>query len=80
MVIINVIIYKIIDALINKKLKILIEINIKTKILVKNNSINIFIYEKKKNKVGLIPVWITSFELLMKVENQKSRKYDLLNK
>ena len=37
-----------------------------------------FVYDKKKKQITLIEVGITNLDLLTQVENEKSRKYDLI--
>ncbi|TBU00043.1 hypothetical protein CWI36_1763p0010, partial [Hamiltosporidium magnivora] len=45
---------------------------------IRNNRPDIFILDKKKNKITLIEVGITSQDSLQIVETEKLRKYDLL--
>ncbi|TBU13633.1 hypothetical protein CWI38_0375p0010, partial [Hamiltosporidium tvaerminnensis] len=51
---------------------------IKTDVKIRNNRPDIFILDKKKNKITLIEVGITSQDSLQIVETEKLRKYDLL--
>ncbi|TBU18638.1 hypothetical protein CWI38_0233p0030 [Hamiltosporidium tvaerminnensis] len=49
-----------------------------TDVKIRNNRPNIFILDKKKNKITLIEVGITSQDSLQIVETEKLTKYDLL--
>ncbi|TBU13199.1 reverse transcriptase [Hamiltosporidium tvaerminnensis] len=49
-----------------------------TDVKIRNNRPDIFILDKKKNKITLIEVGITSQDSLQIVETEKLRKYDLL--
>ncbi|TBU11755.1 hypothetical protein CWI38_1052p0010 [Hamiltosporidium tvaerminnensis] len=49
-----------------------------TDVKIRNNRPNIFILDKKKNKITLIEVGITSQDSLQIVETEKLKKYDLL--
>ncbi|TBU20463.1 reverse transcriptase [Hamiltosporidium tvaerminnensis] len=51
---------------------------IKTDVKIRNNRPDIFLLYKKKNKITLIEVGITSQDSLQIVETEKLRKYDLL--
>ncbi|TBU20684.1 hypothetical protein CWI38_0035p0070 [Hamiltosporidium tvaerminnensis] len=51
---------------------------IKTDVKIRNNRPDIFILDKKKNKITLIEVGITSKDSLQVAETEKLRKYDLL--
>lgn len=53
---------------------------IKKDIIIKNNYLDIFVYNKKWNEIILIEVKINNLELLIQIENEKSRIYDLLAK
>ncbi|TBU04426.1 hypothetical protein CWI36_0764p0030 [Hamiltosporidium magnivora] len=54
------------------------ETRIKIEVKIRNHRPNIFILDKKKNKITLIEVGITSQDSLQIVETEKLRKYDLL--
>ena len=43
-----------------------------------NNRPDLFVYDKKRKEITLIEVGITNLDLLTKVENEKTRKYDLI--
>ena len=62
----------------NRNAEVRVDTRIKTDILIKNNSPDIFIYDKKKNEITIIEVGITCQDLLQQVEIEKKRKYDLL--
>ncbi|TBU04765.1 hypothetical protein CWI37_0091p0060 [Hamiltosporidium tvaerminnensis] len=51
---------------------------IKTDVKIRNNRPDIFILDKKKNKITLIEVGITSQDSLQIVKTEKLRKYDPL--
>ncbi|TBU20148.1 hypothetical protein CWI38_0125p0030, partial [Hamiltosporidium tvaerminnensis] len=55
-----------------------VDTRIKTDVKFRNNRPDIFILDKKKNKIILIEVEITSQDSLQIVETEKLRKYDLL--
>ncbi|TBU11212.1 hypothetical protein CWI38_1319p0010 [Hamiltosporidium tvaerminnensis] len=59
--------------------EIRVDIRIKTDVKIRNNRPDIFILDKKKNKITLIEVGITSQDSLQIVETEKLRKYDLLD-
>ncbi|TBU06482.1 hypothetical protein CWI36_0442p0020, partial [Hamiltosporidium magnivora] len=58
--------------------EIRVDTRIKTDVKIRNNRPDIFILDKKKNKITLIEVGITSQDSLQIVETEKLRKYDLL--
>ncbi|KAK1350385.1 hypothetical protein LUQ84_000623 [Hamiltosporidium tvaerminnensis] len=58
--------------------EIRVDTRIKTDVKIRNNRRDIFILDKKKNKITLIKVGITSQDSLQIVETEKLRKYDLL--
>ncbi|TBU12288.1 hypothetical protein CWI38_0816p0020 [Hamiltosporidium tvaerminnensis] len=66
------------EILDNEYAKIRVYIRIKTDVKIRNNRPDIFILDKKKNKITLIEVGITSQDSLQIVEIEKLRKYDLL--
>ncbi|TBT98882.1 ethanolamine-phosphate cytidylyltransferase, partial [Hamiltosporidium magnivora] len=55
-----------------------VDTRIKTDVKIRCNRPDIFILDKKKNKITLIEVGITSQDSLQIVETEKLRKYDLL--
>ncbi|TBU01882.1 hypothetical protein CWI37_0607p0010, partial [Hamiltosporidium tvaerminnensis] len=66
------------EILDNEYAEIRVDTRIKTDVKIQNNRPDIFILDKKKNKITLIEVGITSQDLLQLVEIEKFRKYDLL--
>ncbi|KAK1347161.1 hypothetical protein LUQ84_003351 [Hamiltosporidium tvaerminnensis] len=62
----------------NEYAEIKVDIRMKTDVKIRNNGLVIFILDKKKNKITLIEVGITSQDSLQIVETKKLRKYDLL--
>ncbi|TBU11109.1 hypothetical protein CWI38_1381p0030, partial [Hamiltosporidium tvaerminnensis] len=62
----------------NEYAEIRVDTRIKTDFKIRNNRPDIFILDKKKNKITLIEVGITSQDSLQIVETEKLRKYDLL--
>ncbi|TBU06262.1 CorA-like metal ion transporter, partial [Hamiltosporidium magnivora] len=66
------------EILDNEYAEIRVDTRIKTDVKIRNNRPDIFILDKKKNKITLIEVGITSQDLLQIVETEKLRKYDLL--
>ncbi|TBT98515.1 hypothetical protein CWI36_2356p0010, partial [Hamiltosporidium magnivora] len=58
--------------------EIRVDTRIKTDVKIRNNRPDIFILDKKKNKITLIEVGITSQDSLQIVETEKLKKYDLL--
>ncbi|TBU00845.1 hypothetical protein CWI36_1515p0010, partial [Hamiltosporidium magnivora] len=62
----------------NEYTEIRVNSKIKTDVKIRNNRPDIFILDKKKNKITFIEVGITSQDSLQKVETEKLRKYDLL--
>ncbi|TBU10272.1 hypothetical protein CWI38_1885p0010, partial [Hamiltosporidium tvaerminnensis] len=56
----------------------IIDNEIKIDVKIRNNRPDIFILDKRKNKITLIEVRITSQDSLQIVETEKLRKYDLL--
>ncbi|TBU11668.1 hypothetical protein CWI38_1091p0010, partial [Hamiltosporidium tvaerminnensis] len=62
----------------NEYAEIRVDTRIKTDIKIRNNRPDIFILDKKKNKITLIEVGITFQDSLQIVETEKLRKYDLL--
>ncbi|TBU11951.1 hypothetical protein CWI38_0965p0010, partial [Hamiltosporidium tvaerminnensis] len=66
------------EILDNEYAEIRVDTRIKTDVKTRNNRPDIFILDKKKNKITLIEVGITSQDSLQIVETEKLRKYDLL--
>ncbi|TBU17010.1 hypothetical protein CWI38_0291p0040, partial [Hamiltosporidium tvaerminnensis] len=66
------------EILDNEYAEIIVDTRIKTDVKIRNNRLDIFILDKKKNKITLIEVGITSQDSLQIVETEKLRKYDLL--
>ncbi|TBU12792.1 reverse transcriptase, partial [Hamiltosporidium tvaerminnensis] len=66
------------EILDNEYAEIRVDTRIKTAVKIRNNRPEIFILDKKKNKITLIEVGITSQDSLQIVETEKLRKYDLL--
>ncbi|TBU13432.1 hypothetical protein CWI38_0432p0010 [Hamiltosporidium tvaerminnensis] len=66
------------EILDNEYAEIRVDTRIKTDFKIRNNKPDIFILDKKKNKITLIEVGITSQDSLQIVETEKLRKYDLL--
>ncbi|TBU13237.1 hypothetical protein CWI38_0493p0010, partial [Hamiltosporidium tvaerminnensis] len=66
------------EILDNEYAEIRVDTRIKTDVKIRNNRPDIFILDKKKNKITLIEVGITSQDSLQIVETEKLRKYDLL--
>ncbi|TBU20730.1 hypothetical protein CWI38_0028p0020 [Hamiltosporidium tvaerminnensis] len=66
------------EILDNEYAEIRVDSRIKTDIKIRNNRPDIFILDKKKNKITLIEAGITSQDSLQIVETEKLRKYDLL--
>ncbi|TBU01015.1 hypothetical protein CWI36_1464p0010, partial [Hamiltosporidium magnivora] len=62
----------------NEYAEIRVDTRIKTDVKIRNNRPDKFILDKKKNKITLIEVGITSQDSLQIVETEKLRKYDLL--
>ncbi|TBU19927.1 hypothetical protein CWI38_0170p0010, partial [Hamiltosporidium tvaerminnensis] len=66
------------EILDNEYAEIRVDTRIKTDVKIRNNRPDIFILDKKKNKITLIEVGIISQDSLQIVETEKLRKYDLL--
>ncbi|TBU12772.1 hypothetical protein CWI38_0635p0030, partial [Hamiltosporidium tvaerminnensis] len=62
----------------NEYAELRVDTRIKTDVKIRNNRPDIFILDKKKNKITLIEVGITCQDSLQIVETKKLRKYDLL--
>ncbi|TBU03250.1 hypothetical protein CWI37_0326p0010, partial [Hamiltosporidium tvaerminnensis] len=66
------------EILDNEYAEIRVDTRIKTDVKIRNNRPDIFILDKKKNKITLIEVGITSQDSLQMVETEKLRNYDFL--
>ena len=66
------------EVLANEKAEIKVDTRIKTDIKIKHDRPDIFIHDKIRNRIALIEVGITNLDLLTQVENEKTRKYDLV--
>ncbi|KAF7682511.1 hypothetical protein TCON_2265 [Astathelohania contejeani] len=62
----------------NERAEIRVDTRIRTDILIKNNRLDIFIYDKKENQIILVEFGITSQDNFQIVETEKKTKYDLL--
>ena len=58
--------------------EIRVDTRIKTDIKIQHNRPDLFVYDKKRKEITLIEVGITNLDLLTQVENEKTRKYDLI--
>ncbi|TBU10851.1 reverse transcriptase [Hamiltosporidium tvaerminnensis] len=66
------------EILDNEYAEIRVDTRIKTDVKIRNNRPDIFVLDKRRNKITLIEVGITSQDSLQIVETEKLRKYDLL--
>ncbi|TBU10160.1 hypothetical protein CWI38_1977p0010, partial [Hamiltosporidium tvaerminnensis] len=66
------------EILDNEYAEIRVDTRIKTDVKIRNNRPDIFVLDKRRNKITLIEVGITSQDSLQIVETDKLRKYDLL--
>ncbi|TBU20320.1 hypothetical protein CWI38_0090p0060 [Hamiltosporidium tvaerminnensis] len=66
------------EILDNEYAEIRVDTRIKTDVKIRNNIPDIFILDKKKNKITLIEARITLQDSLQIVETEKLKKYDLL--
>ncbi len=62
----------------NENVEIRVDTRIKTDVKIKHDRPDLFIHDKKTNEITLIEVGITNLDLLTQVENEKTRKYDLV--
>ena len=62
----------------NDNVEIRVDTRIKTDVKIQHNRPDLFVYDKKKKEITLIEVGITNLDLLTQVENEKTRKYDLV--
>ncbi|XP_029657725.1 uncharacterized protein LOC115231995 [Octopus sinensis] len=65
---------------VNEFVEIKVDTFIKTDIILEHNKPDLFVFDKKNNRIFLIEVGITSSPNLQQVEVEKLRKYDLLSK
>ncbi|TBU20471.1 hypothetical protein CWI38_0065p0030 [Hamiltosporidium tvaerminnensis] len=66
------------EILDNEYAEIRVDTRIKTDVKIRNNRPDIFVLDKRQNKITLIEVGITSQDSLQIVETEKLKKYDLL--
>ena len=66
------------EVVANKNVEIRVDTRIKTDIKIQHNRPDLFVYDKKRKEITLIEVGITNLDLLTQVENEKSRKYDII--
>ena len=66
------------EVLANDNVEIRVDTRIKTDVKIQHNRPDLFVYGKKKKEITLIEVGITNLDLLTQVENEKTRKYDLV--
>ncbi|TBU13042.1 hypothetical protein CWI38_0550p0030 [Hamiltosporidium tvaerminnensis] len=66
------------EILDNEYAEIRVDTRIKTDVKIRNNRPDIFVLDKRRNKITLIEVGITSQDSLQIVETEKLRKYNLL--
>jgi len=66
------------EVVANENVEIRVDTRIKTDIKIQHNRPDLFVYDKKRKEITLIEVGITNLDLLTQVENEKTRKYDLI--
>ena len=66
------------EVVANENVEIRVDTRIKTDIKIQHNRPDLFVYDKKRKEIALIEVGITNLDLLTQVENEKTRKYDLI--
>ena len=66
------------EVVANENVEIRVDTRIKTDIKIQHNRPDLFVHDKKRKEITLIEVGITNLDLLTQVENEKSRKYDLI--
>ena len=66
------------EVIANENVEIRVDTRIKTDIKIQHNRPVLFVYDKKRKEITLIEVGITNLDILTQVENEKSRKYDLI--
>ncbi|KAL6120507.1 hypothetical protein NUSPORA_02757 [Nucleospora cyclopteri] len=63
----------------NEDVEIRVDNRIKTNVKIQCNKPDLFIYDKRRSKITLIEVGITTQDNLQTLETEKLRKYDLLS-
>ena len=66
------------EVVANENVEIRVDTRIKTDVKIQHNRPDLFVHDKKRKEITLIEVGITNLDLLTQVENEKSRKYDLI--
>ena len=66
------------EVVANGNVEIRVDTRIKTDVKIQHNRPDLFVYDKKRKEITLIEVGITNLDLLTQVENEKTRKYDLI--
>lgn len=66
------------ECIANNRVEIRVDTRIPTRIQVKYNKPDIFIFDKVKREIVIVEVGITSFDNLRAVETEKKNKYDYL--
>jgi len=66
------------EVVANENVEIRVDTRIKTDVKIQNNRPDLFVHDKKRREITLIEVGITNLDLLTQVENEKTRKYDLI--
>ena len=66
------------EVIANENIEIRIDTRIKTDIKIQHDRPDIFVMDKKKNEITLIEIGITNLDILTQVENEKTKKYDLI--
>ena len=66
------------EVVANENVEIRVDTRIKTDIKIQHDRPDIFVMDKKKKEITLIEIGITNLDLLTRVENEKTRKYDLV--
>ena len=66
------------EVIANENVEIRIDTRIKTDIKIQHDRPDIFVMDKKKNEITLIEIGITNLDILTQVENEKTKKYNLI--
>ena len=66
------------EVVANENVEIWVDTRIKTDVKIQHNRPDLFVYDKKRKEITFIEVGITNLDLLTQVENEKTRKYDLI--
>jgi len=66
------------EVVANENVEIRVDTRINTDIKIQHNRPDLFVHDKKRKEITLIEVGITNLDLLTQVENEKTRKYDLI--